>query len=351
MKNIKIIIFSVIIFLGFNQWGNAQACTKDYLDDIEKCLDPGSPNNGAFYDYMHGLPDNEVAEAYSAWARIRNAVNATDGYTALATDPATIDIVRQLSRSDSDFRLVLGPDWESRLNDIISTTKNTPVKTGPPPSGNNLGRHFLDEYLSYVDYYIKNFNVQPDGKTNSLFKNLTGDNNPNPGEIDEVHQIVASFARKNVVDADIDRFDKYFDSAPVGYSNKKFDIEFQDGLNKEFKNKYIDLDNGSIATNDVEQFIRGYIHNSGSWSKIEWEIGFLKFKNNGQGNYDDVLLGVKKLWQKVFKNQPDVFEEIWNNLSLRTELFQDLEKTMAQTIFNDLVDNLDPILFDFVKLD
>ena len=106
----------------------------------------------------------------------------------------------------------------------------------------------------------------------------------------------------------------------------------------------------TAGSDDVDQFINGYLRSIKNIDDLEWKAGLDKLKNKGWTDAN-ALSNMKEQWQSVFKNKSDeIFEVIWENESLRNSLFGNLasSQTNSRYLFNSLVQKTDDKIFKFV---
>jgi len=117
------------------------------------------------------------------------------------------------------------------------------------------------------------------------------------------------------------------------------------GKNKDFVGSPL-----TAGSDDVDQFINGYLKNVKSMDDLEWKAGFDKLKS-AWGSEANALTKMKGQWKSVFQNKADdIFDVIWENENLRNSLFGNLasSQTNSRALFNTLVQNTDDKIFKFV---
>lgn len=107
-----------------------------------------------------------------------------------------------------------------------------------------------------------------------------------------------------------------------------------------------------MGSDDVDQFINGYLKNIKSIDDFEWKAGFDKLKGSWSSE-TNALAEIKKQWKTVFESKSDdIFNTIWDNQNLRNSIFDSgLTKTEAKQNFLEMVEDTDDVLFKFIKVE
>ncbi|MFA0964006.1 hypothetical protein AB9P05_19520 [Roseivirga sp. BDSF3-8] len=251
--------------------------------------------------------------------------------------------VSKLATEGSAFRTKLGSNWSEALDDILKNAHD--LKCSSCGNTGRVGRSSMDQYLDDVDYFISNFTVSTGGKGEVFYKWMRSTSNPTPGQLDELHQTIRDFAKRGIKESEVEGLGKQF---PIG--TKRYDLRRVGDKYTEYKNKDFVSSPLTAGSDDVDQFINGYLKNIKSLDDLEWKAGLDKLKNKGwtDGN---ALFHMKEQWKSVFENKADViFDVIWENQSLRSSLFGNLasSQTNSRVFFNALVQNTDEKIFKFV---
>lgn len=291
--------------------------------------------------------------------KLSEAINATpnliDGWerafdvfpsgSKFITDVPTLQRITKFAAEGSAFRTKLGSNWSQALDDILKTASD--LKCSTCGNAGRVGRSSMDRYLDDVEHFVANFTVTPGGKGEVFLNWMRGTTNPTSGQLDELHQTVRDFAKRGIKESDVEGLGKQF---PVG--TKKYDLRRVGDKYTEYKNK--DFVNNPLTpgSDDVDQFINGYLKNVKSMDDLEWKAGFDKLKSTW-GSEANALTEMKKQWKAVVQSKSDeVFDVIWDNQSLRNSMFAPgLEKVNVKADFLDMIKDTSDSFFNFIKVE
>jgi hypothetical protein len=261
---------------------------------------------------------------------------ASDAFTSgskFITDIPTLDRISKLAAEGSAFRTKLGSNWSEALDDILKTASD--LKCSSCGNAGRIGRSSMEQYLDDVDYFISNFTVSSGSKGEVFYNWMRGATNPTSGQLDELHQTIRDFAKRGIKESDVEGLGKQF---PIG--TNKYDLRRVGDKYTEYKNKDFINYPLTAGSDDVDQFINGYLKNIKSIDDLEWKVGFDKLKSSW-GTEGNALTEMKKQWKSVFESKSDeIFNanpNLFNKLKLKdgtlitdSELFGEfLEETLT----------------------
>ena len=283
-----------------------------------------------------------------AWDKVRKAIGNTTngGFTKFATDIPTLESVSKMIADGSSFRNKVGSNWEQVLDDIISMAKDGPCSSCG--GAGRVGRTEMGAYLDDVDHFIKNFEISSGSKGETFYNWMRGATNPNPGQLDELHQTLSDFAKRNIKEADVVGIGKQFPNGAKKYDLRRIGDKYTEYKNKDFVSSPLSV-NGS----DVDQLINGYIKNINKIDDLEWKAGLAKLKDKGWTE-SNALTNMKSQWKNVFseaKTKNNLFDAIWGNSALKQNTFGSLSETQARAILDNWVSTTDDALFKFIKVE
>lgn len=205
----------------------------------------------------------------------------------------------------------------------------------------------MEQYLDDVDYFISNFTVSSGGKGEVFYNWMRGTTNPTSGQLDELHQTIRDFAKRGIKESDVEGLGKQF---PIG--TKKYDLRRVGDKYTEYKNKDFVSYPLTASSDDVDQFINGYLKNLKSMDDFEWKAGFGKLEGSWSSEAN-ALTEMKKQWKSVFESNADeIFDVIWENQNLRNSLFESgLEKADIKSDFLEMISDTNDSFFNFIKVE
>lgn len=246
----------------------------------------------------------------------------------------------------SSFRNKVGSNWEQVLDDIISKAKDSPCSSCGGTG--RVGRTEMGAYLDDVDHFIKNFEITSGSKGETFYNWMRGTTNPNPGQLDELHQTLSDFAKRNIKEADVVGIGKQFPNGTKKYDLRRIGDKYTEYKNKDFVSSPLSA-NGS----DVDQLINGYIKNISKIDDLEWKAGLAKLKDKGWTD-SNALTNMKSQWKNVFSDattKNNLFDAIWGNSALKQNTFGSLSETQARAVLDNWVSTTDDALFKFIKVE
>jgi len=304
---------------------------KDKLADLIKDLDKA--------DLAQLLA--QKSELVEIWALTRKSIGNTTngGFTKFAIDIPTLESIAAMAKEGSSFRNKLGSGWEDVLERIIKTAKQSPCSTCG--ADGLVGRTQMGQYLDDVNYFVSNFTVGSGSKGEAFFNWMRGVTNPTANQLDELHQTIRDFAKRGIQESEVEGLGRQF---PIG--SKRYDLRRVGEKYTEYKNKDFVTYPITASSDDVDQFINGYLKNIKSMDDFEWKAGFDKLKSMW-GSEANALTQMKKQWHSVFKSKADeIFNanpKLFNKIKLKdgtlvtnSELFSEFleEATEANKLFN-----------------
>ena len=148
--------------------------------------------------------------------------------------------------------------------------------------------------------------------------------------------------------------------------NLDLDMKFEKALDDICANCRYDVKFNNNRNEGLPLFEEFKSYNTGTWSKIANDKGFIKqFESYLQvrdlKNIDDLayvinsnkanINEVKQAFKELFKNKKDeLFEIILKNNTLKNNLLgEGLTKSEAKNVFRDLINSTDSVLYNFIK--
>src|SRR6056297_3002051 len=206
-----------------NDWGIPSPQLTQLKSDLASAGD----------DLMNFFAD-KGKNGLKAWEKVRKAIGNTTngGFTKFATDIPTLESVSKMIADGSSFRNKVGSNWEQVLDDIISKAKDGPCSSCGGTG--RVGRTEMGAYLDDVDHFIKNFEITSGSKGETFYNWMRGTTNPNPGQLDELHQTLSDFAKRNIKEADVVGIGKQFPNGTKKYDLRRIGDKYTEYKNKDF---------------------------------------------------------------------------------------------------------------------
>ncbi|MEQ9306160.1 MAG: hypothetical protein RJQ14_19760, partial [Marinoscillum sp.] len=243
--------------------------------DLEKIL--AKLDNSQIDDFIADISgDATLARKFAseelsvdAWKRAHDLFPSGSKFI---TDIPTLERISKLSSEGSTFRTKLGSDWSKALDDILKNASD--LKCSSCGNAGRVGRSSMDQYLDDVDHFVSNFTVTSGGKGETFFNWMRNSTNPTPGQLDELHQTIRDFAKREIKESQVEGLGKQF---PVG--TKRYDLRRVGDKYTEYKNKDFVGSPLTAGSDDVDQFLNGYLKNVKSMNDLEWKAGYDKLKS------------------------------------------------------------------------
>ena len=283
--------------------------------------------NGASTEFKAVL---RQSNGIDAWKLVDEAISPS-ATTQFAKDPATLSKVSAMISEGSGFRRNFPTTWEDELRSIVAanvdlrcvTCGNLGITRVPP----------MDQMLANVEHILQ-FSDKPG--FSSVMTNLKSNVNNRDG----IHHMITYMKNNadefvNVLEFEFRYADDILNKADVLVGSVKY----------EFKSWTVGTQNPWKAFfggtgNSYTQFIR-YLENSTDMSSLKYVF------NGGKATESQVKLAFKELFQT---KKTEIFEVIWENQSLRNDLFGvDVSRSDAILDFDDLILSTDSKLYDFIK--
>jgi hypothetical protein len=258
-------------------------------------------------------------------------------------DISTLEKITALSKENSGFRAKLGNNWSEALDEILKNSKDLKCHNC---TGGRIGRSEMHQFLGDAEHFIINFEIKPGGKGEVFYNWMRGASNPTSGQLDELHQTLRDFAKRQITESDVQSLGKQF---PIG--NKKYDLRRIGDKYTEYKNKNFVSKPLTAGSDDADQLINGYLRNIKSFDDLEWKAGYDKLKD-AWGTSENALFEIKKQWKKVFEQKSnEVFE---SNPSLFNKFrLEDGTLVTDSELFSEFLEEINEThqLFNFIKVE
>lgn len=281
--------------------------------------------------------DNDLV---NAWERMYKVLERTSQFTK---DVSTLEKIAALSREGSAFRNKLGNQWSEVLDDILKNSTDLSCETC---TGGRVGRSSIGQFMGDAEYFITNFNVNPGGKGEVFYNWIRGTTNPSSGQLDELHQTLRDIARRGIKESEVIGLGKQFPTGTKKYDLRKIGDKYTEYKNKDFVSSPL-----TKGSDDVDQFINGYLKNIKSLSDFEWKAGFDKLKS-AWGTPENALVEMKKQWKKIFEEKADeIFKPVEDGGGFAPNKLEALFGTSNKSEFLEIIQDLNDEIYNFVKVE
>ncbi|AUC76143.1 fibronectin type III domain-containing protein [Olleya sp. Bg11-27] len=286
---------------------------------------------------------------------IDESIGVTGNISKFAYDSNTINKVSEISESSSNFRQAFGGNWEDELTQILKGNSNAKCLTcGNINTTNTMLKRLpsMDEMLENLEYVSQFHNK--DG-IESVFTAIKGKpldiaNSYAVNNRDGINHMIRYMKNNQDEFTNLTRFEfKYSDEF-----NNRADVLVGD-IKYEFKSWTFGTSHWTSffnPTGDLNVQLKRYIENT-------TELENLKYIFNGNKvNSSQIKTAFKSMMydnatQNLTERGTEVFYTIWDNTSLRNDLF-DLSETAGKVPiqqFKDIVSDPSNRFYKFIKVE